>query len=205
MEAQHSNQSITLFYESSDKQALTAQVDRVLLTAGQSVVCPGLRCKSTSSDNECVPFPVTPRGKVESDEFSRAKGFETFFVIGDVAEIRSEKQEKPCPPTAQVAFQVKERERVGVISIATPRCVRCSPFCLSSWQVGFQVSDNVVNNVYTAITHSGPMRAFRYNHIGSMVSMGKMNGFCKLSFLFNGFEFDGPIAGIQGNGSGGKA
>lgn len=58
------------------------------------------------------------------------------------------------------------------------------------------MSDNVVNNVYTAITHSGPMRAFRYNHIGSMVSMGKTNGFCKLAFLFNGFEFQGPIAGL---------
>lgn len=107
MEAVDPGQSVRLFYESSDKQSLTADVDRVLLTAGQSVVCPELRCTSTSSDSECIPFPVTSRGKVESDEFSRARGFETFFVIGDVAEVRSEKQERPCPPTAQVAFQVR--------------------------------------------------------------------------------------------------
>lgn len=117
MEAVDSTQGVALFYENSDKKALIAQVDRVLLTAGQSVVCPELRCKVASDASECVPFPVTSRGKIESDEFSRAKGFETFFVIGDVAEIRSENQERPCPPTAQVAFQVGRLHCAGFVFV----------------------------------------------------------------------------------------
>lgn len=47
----------------------------------------------------------TMRGRVKVDEYLRAPGHEDIFVIGDCALIINEEQNRPYPPTAQIAIQ----------------------------------------------------------------------------------------------------
>ena len=47
----------------------------------------------------------TTRGRVKVDQHLRAPGFENVFVVGDCALIIDEENDRPYPPTAQIAIQ----------------------------------------------------------------------------------------------------
>jgi NADH dehydrogenase len=52
-------------------------------------------------------LPLTPHGRIDCDEYTRVRGFENVWAVGDAAAIPdpAQKRQKPSPPTAQHALR----------------------------------------------------------------------------------------------------
>jgi NADH dehydrogenase len=59
----------------------------------------------------------TMRGRVKVDEYLRAPGHEDIFVVGDCALIINEEQNRPYPPTAQIAIQHGENIAYNLVAL----------------------------------------------------------------------------------------
>jgi NADH dehydrogenase len=68
----------------------------------------------------------TMRGRVKVDEYLRAPGHEDIFVVGDCALIINEEQNRPYPPTAQIAIQHGENISYNLVALIRnqPKLIR---------------------------------------------------------------------------------
>jgi NADH dehydrogenase len=68
----------------------------------------------------------TMRGRVKVDEYLRAPGHEEIFIVGDCALIINEEQNRPYPPTAQIAIQHGENVAYNLVALIRnqPKLIR---------------------------------------------------------------------------------
>lgn len=59
----------------------------------------------------------TMRGRIKVDEYLRAPGYEDVFIVGDCALIINEEQDRPYPPTAQMATQHGYHVAQNIVSL----------------------------------------------------------------------------------------
>jgi NADH:ubiquinone reductase (H+-translocating) len=59
----------------------------------------------------------TMRGRVKVDEYLRAPGHEDIFIIGDSSLVFNEENERPYPPTAQIAMQQGQNVVKNLVAI----------------------------------------------------------------------------------------
>lgn len=65
----------------------------------------------------------TMRGRIKVDEYLRAPGYDDVYIVGDCALIINEEQNRPYPPTAQMAIQHGETVSHNIVA-----AIRQSPF-----------------------------------------------------------------------------
>jgi NADH:ubiquinone reductase (H+-translocating) len=84
--------------------------DFVELSTGERIPCRAL-CWTAGVKPPAVSremgLPLTPQGRIDCDEYTRVRGLENVWAVGDTAAIPdpAQKREKPSPPTAQHALR----------------------------------------------------------------------------------------------------
>ncbi|GIL82756.1 hypothetical protein Vretimale_8316 [Volvox reticuliferus] len=104
---------------------------------------------ATRQAREGFPFPVNARGALETEPSLRVQGSDVVFALGDVA--------VAAPASSANVYD----QYPGQTLPATA-------------QVAFQQADYAAWNIWAAI-NGRPLLPFRYQHLGSMMSLGQIN------------------------------
>ncbi|GIL55110.1 hypothetical protein Vafri_10725 [Volvox africanus] len=104
---------------------------------------------ATREAREGFPFPTNARGAIETEPSLRVQGSDVVFALGDVA---------VAAPASSA-------------SISDQHPSQTLP---ATAQVAFQQADYAAWNIWAAI-NGRPLLPFRYQHLGSMMSLGQIN------------------------------
>ncbi|GLC41561.1 hypothetical protein PLESTB_000701900 [Pleodorina starrii] len=145
-----------------EQQQQRLAADLVVWTAGNS--------PATREARQGFPFPTNARGAIETEPSLRVQGSHVVFALGDVAVASSSSSPSssassydPHPHQSQPQAQSSQSSQ-GVPPSQLP----------ATAQVAFQQADYAAWNIWAAI-NGRPLLPFRYQHLGSMMSLGQAN------------------------------
>ncbi|KAL6761833.1 putative type II NADH dehydrogenase [Haematococcus lacustris] len=128
--------------------------DLVIWTAGSS--------PATKSARQGFPFPADARGSVQTDATLRVAGHARVFALGDIC----------------VADQGYVQDAASTVGYDAPSRSSSSASATAAFpataQVAFQQADYVAWNLWAAMA-GRPLLPFRYQHLGSMMTLGATN------------------------------
>mmetsp|Transcript_8825 Transcript_8825/g.15280 ORF Transcript_8825/g.15280 Transcript_8825/m.15280 type:complete len:459 (-) Transcript_8825:389-1765(-) len=132
--------------------ARQVDVDLVLWTAGSS---PAIKAARKN-----FPFPINARGSVQTDATLRVLSHGRVFALGDVC-VADQGYVQDAAASAYTSPAAADGTSQGTSFPATA-------------QVAFQQADYVAWNVWASMM-GRPLLPFRYQHLGSMMSLGQFN------------------------------
>ncbi|EFJ41470.1 hypothetical protein VOLCADRAFT_107672 [Volvox carteri f. nagariensis] len=144
-----------------EQQQQRLAADVVIWTAGSS--------PATREARQGFPFPTNARGAIETEPSLRIRGSDTMFALGDVAVAAAATD----PPSS---------------ASASPSAQSTTEVLPATAQVAFQQADYAAWNIWAAI-NGRPLLPFRYQHLGSMMSLGQINAAVALPL-----ELPSPLA-----------
>ncbi|KXZ54885.1 hypothetical protein GPECTOR_4g957 [Gonium pectorale] len=138
----------------ADAAPLSLPADLVVWTAGSSPATAPREARAG------FPFPANARGAVITEPTLRVSGSERVFALGDVA-VAAAGGPSYADASAAAGAAAGHSEQAGAPLPATA-------------QVAFQQADYAAWNVWAAI-NGRQLLPFRYQHLGSMMSLGALN------------------------------
>lgn len=134
--------SCTVDIQIADGTSVQMPVDLVLWSAGASPVT------KDSQERKGFPFPINPKGSIQTESTLQVKEHDRVFALGDVSG--------------------PDYEAQGTADGTSPSGPPATA------QVAFQQADYVAWNIWASI-NGRKLLPFRYQHLGSMMSLGQLN------------------------------